>query len=140
MKPRESGRSLMVIRRGGVLSLGKVLGVLYALLGLIVGALFAIVSLLGAAVGVANSQSSDAFAGLLFGVGSVIFLPIFYGILGFVFGLTGTLHLQWDSAPYRGHRDLGRGDQARELQQLFISVRMTIGLGKKATVDNSLTK
>jgi transposase-like protein len=39
--------------------------------------LFAIVSLLGAAVGVANSQSSDAFAGLLFGVESVIFLPIF---------------------------------------------------------------
>jgi hypothetical protein len=35
----------MVLRRGGVLSLGKVLSVLYALLGLIVGALFAIVSL-----------------------------------------------------------------------------------------------
>ena len=81
----------MVIRRVGVLSLDKVLGVLYELLGLIVGALFAIVSLLGAAVGVANSQSSDAFAGLLFGVGSVIFLPIFYGVLGFVFGLIGAL-------------------------------------------------
>ena len=67
----------MVITRVGVLSLGKVLGVMYALLGLIVGALFAIVSLLGAA----NSQASDAFAGLLFGVGSVIFLPVFYGVL-----------------------------------------------------------
>ena len=53
----------MVVRRVGVLSLGKVLGVLYALLGHIVGALFAIVSLLGAAVGAPNSQSSDAFAG-----------------------------------------------------------------------------
>jgi hypothetical protein len=81
----------VVIRRVGVLSLGKVLGVLYALLGLIVGALFAIVSLLGAAVGAADSQASDAFAGLLFSVGSVIFLPIFYGILGFVFGLIGAL-------------------------------------------------
>jgi hypothetical protein len=81
----------MMIRRIGVLSLGKVLGVLYAVLGLIFGALFAIVSLLGAAVGVANSQSSDAFVGLLFGVGSVIFLPIFYGVLGLVFGLITAL-------------------------------------------------
>jgi hypothetical protein len=56
-----------------------------------VGALFAIVSLLGATVGVANFRSSDAFAGILFGVGSVIFLLIFYGILGFVFGLIGAL-------------------------------------------------
>jgi hypothetical protein len=48
---------------------------------------FAFFSLLGAAVGMASSESSDAFAGLLFGVGSVIFLPIFYGILGYVFGL-----------------------------------------------------
>ena len=71
----------MVVRRVGVLSLGKVLGALYALPGLIVDALFAIVSLLGAAVGAANSQASDAFVGLLFGVGSVIFMPIFYGYL-----------------------------------------------------------
>ena len=54
----------MMVRRVGVVSLGKVLGVLYALLGLIVGALFAIISLLGAAVEAANSQASDAFAGL----------------------------------------------------------------------------
>ncbi len=81
----------MMIRRIGVLSLGKVLGVLYAVLGLIFGALFAIVSLPGAAVGMASSESSDAIVGLLFGVGFVIFLPIFYGILGYVFGLIGTL-------------------------------------------------
>ena len=77
----------MVITRVGVLSLGKLLGVFYALLGLIVGALFAIVSLLGAA----NSQASDAFAGLLFGVGSVIFLPVFYGVLILFFGLIWAL-------------------------------------------------
>jgi hypothetical protein len=45
----------------------------------------------GAAVGMASSESSDAFAGLLFGFGAVIFLPIFYGILGFIFGLIGAL-------------------------------------------------
>ena len=81
----------MVIRRVGVLSVGKMMGALYALLGLIAGAFFALFSLLGAAVGMANSESSDAFVGLIFGVGSVIFLPIFYGILGFVFGLITAL-------------------------------------------------
>jgi threonine/homoserine efflux transporter RhtA len=73
------------------LSLGKVLGALYALLGLVAGAFFALFSLLGAAIGMANSESSDAFVGLLFGVGSVIFLPIFYGVLDFVFGLITAL-------------------------------------------------
>ena len=81
----------MVLRRIGVLSLGKVLPVLYALPGLIGGAVFAIVSLLGAAVGAANSQASDAFVELFVDFGSVIFMPIFYGVLGFdfVIGLTG---------------------------------------------------
>ena len=79
----------MVIRRVGVLSLGKALGILYGLLVLIVRPLFAMVSLLGAAGGAANSQPFDAFARLLFDVGSVIFLPIFYGLLGF--GLIGAL-------------------------------------------------
>ena len=81
----------MVINRVWVLSLGKALGILYALLVLIVRPLFAMVSLLGAAGGAADSQPFDAFARLLFDVGYVIFLPIFYGILVFVFGLFGAL-------------------------------------------------
>ena len=81
----------MMIRRVGLLSLVKALGILYALLVLIVRPLVAMVSLLGAAGGAANSQPFDAFARLLFDVGSVIFLPIFYGILGFGFGLIGAL-------------------------------------------------
>ncbi len=52
---------------------------------------FALFSLPGAAVGMASSEPSDAFAGLLFGVGFVIFLPIFYGILGYIFGLIRAL-------------------------------------------------
>jgi hypothetical protein len=81
----------VVVKRVGALSLGKVMGALYALLGLIFGAFFAFFSLLGAAIGAANSESSDALFGLLFGFGSVIFLPLFYGVLGFVFGLIAAL-------------------------------------------------
>ena len=80
-----------MIRRVGLLSLVKALGILYALLVLIVRPLVAMVSLLDAAGGAANSQPFDAFARLLFDVGSVIFLPVFYGFLGFVFGLIGAL-------------------------------------------------
>ena len=39
----------------------------------------------------ANSQSSDAVASLLFGAGSVVLLPVFYGILHFVLGLITAL-------------------------------------------------
>ena len=46
---------------------------------------------MGTAIGVTNSQSSDAVASLPFGVGSVVFLPIFYSILHFVLGLITAL-------------------------------------------------
>jgi len=81
----------VVVRRVGALSLGKVLGAVYALLGLIIGAFFALFSVLGSLLGIAaggpDAQGSDALFGLLFGVGSIIFLPIFYGIIGFIGGL-----------------------------------------------------
>ena len=79
----------MIVRRVGVLSLGKVLGVLYALMGLILGLIFSLISLMGSALGSAFSDTGgpEALVGALFGVGAVIALPIFYGVLGFVFGL-----------------------------------------------------
>jgi hypothetical protein len=67
------------------------MGLLYALLGLTFGAFFAFLSLLGTAIGVTNSQSSDAVASLPFGVGSVVLSPIFYSILHFVLGLITAL-------------------------------------------------
>lgn len=77
----------MVVRRVGVLSLGKVFGCLYALFGLLFGAIFALLSLVGAGIGAASSGSNEAFLGAIFGVGAVIILPIFYGIMGFLGGL-----------------------------------------------------
>ena len=48
------------------------------------GALFSLVGLAGA------FQPLDApGGGLLFGAGAIVFLPIFYGGLGFVFSLIG---------------------------------------------------
>ncbi len=72
-----------ILRKIGVFSLGKVYGVIGATMGLIFGAIITIMSLsLGSVMG-----NHGGAAGLIFGVGSIIALPIFYGIFGFITGL-----------------------------------------------------
>lgn len=71
----------MEIKRVGVLSLAKILGVLYGAIGLIAGAVITLFSVLGSVVG--QSASSESLAvGLGIGIGSVIILPIMYGLMG----------------------------------------------------------
>lgn len=77
----------MVIKSIGVLSLGKVMGVVYAALGLIFGGFFTFISLIGAAFGSALSSGEEAILSLIFGVGAIFFLPVFYGVMGFVAGV-----------------------------------------------------
>ncbi|MEO7191552.1 MAG: hypothetical protein ABI051_10905 [Vicinamibacterales bacterium] len=74
----------MVIRRVRPMSVAKVAGAVYALIGLLIGAL---VSLAALAVGTTMPAESHfpAALGLLFGAGAIIALPIFYGVMGFVF-------------------------------------------------------
>jgi hypothetical protein len=82
----------MVISKIGVLSLGKMMGVTYALLGLLVGGVFALISLAGAGIASASDEGAvPAFVSAMFGVGAVIVLPIFYGVMGFISGLIGAL-------------------------------------------------
>jgi hypothetical protein len=77
----------MVITRVGPLSVAKIAGILYAILGLLVGALFSLIGLAGVAGGLASDERDTALFGALFGVGAIIALPIFYGVLGFVMTL-----------------------------------------------------
>ena len=71
----------MVITRVAPLSVAKIAGILYALLGLVFGAFVSLAALVGAFAG---NTGEAAFMGALFGVGAVILLPVFYGCLGFV--------------------------------------------------------
>lgn len=71
----------MVIRRIGPLSCAKLAGVLYAAMGLIIGAFFSLAAIVG---GFAAADSGDAAFAAIFGIGAVVFLPLFYGALGFV--------------------------------------------------------
>lgn len=79
----------MTVKRIGALSLAKVMGLIYGGLGLLFGLVFSFFALLGAAFGRAFEGASglEALFGALFGVGAVIFLPIFYGLMGFLAGL-----------------------------------------------------
>lgn len=72
------------VKRIAPLQLGKMLAVLYGILGL----LFLPVSLLMSTV--ASQLPSGQNAGVLaFGIGFGLFAPVFYAIMGFVFGFVG---------------------------------------------------
>lgn len=81
----------MIVKRVGALSLGKLLGIMYAGLGLLFGGLFALFSLIGGMAGLVaqNGPEGAAGAGLLAGLGvaAVVIFPILYGLMGFVAGL-----------------------------------------------------
>ena len=76
---------MIQVKRLGVLSLGKVMGLLYALLGLLIGFIFSCVSVIGSVAAI--SELGGEGLGFLFGIGSIIIFPIFYGVIGFVAGL-----------------------------------------------------
>jgi hypothetical protein len=71
----------MVIKRFGPLSVGKVAGVLYAAMGLVVGLIVALATTIG---GLAGRSEFGALSGGLVGVGAIVVLPLFYGVLGFI--------------------------------------------------------
>ena len=77
------------IKRIAPLQTGKMLGALYACMGLIFLPFFALAAVAGA-FAPSSQQSAGApapalFAGMMFGFG--IFMPIIYGVMGFVGGI-----------------------------------------------------
>lgn len=74
----------MEVKRVGPWSTAKVFGAMNAAMGLIFGALFACIALVGGSL--ARGDSEAAGFGALFGVGSIVLLPLMYGVLGVVFG------------------------------------------------------
>jgi len=80
----------MVITKVNALSVAKVAGVLYAGMGLLFGALFSLIGMAGVGNLLAGSEGAG-FASMLFGVGAIIALPIFYGVLGFIVSFIAAL-------------------------------------------------
>ena len=76
----------MVINRVGPVSVAKLAGMLYAIVGLIFGAIMSLFALAGGMA--ANSdEPGPPIMGAIFGAGAVFVLPILYGAMGFVMTL-----------------------------------------------------
>jgi len=75
-----------IIKSVGVLSVAKILGLVYACLGLIFTPLFLLMGLLGSALGQQNSPVAG-----IFGIGFAVLMPVLYGAVGFVGGAIGAL-------------------------------------------------
>ena len=74
----------MIVTRVSPISVAKISGVLYALLGLIFGAIISAAAMAGAMM----PDSGEAGPmGMLFGAAAIVILPLFYGCLGFVMTL-----------------------------------------------------
>lgn len=94
------------ITKIGVLSFGKIFGIIYAMMGLILGAIMSIMFMI-----VGPVETGSTIENLMFGVGSIIVLPITYGIIGFIGGIitafiyniavgfTGGLKIEVESSP-----------------------------------------
>lgn len=74
------------LKKIGVLSLGKISGVLYGIMGLMAGAMITLMSLL-----MGSTMGAAGLGAVLFGVGAIIALPIFYGVVGFISGIIAAL-------------------------------------------------
>ena len=75
----------MIVKRIGPMSVAKVSGALYALMGLVIGAIMSAISVIGGAMG----GSETGMMGMIFGAAAVILLPLLYGCTGFVMSLIG---------------------------------------------------
>lgn len=79
----------MKLKRIGVLSAGKICALLYAIIGLIGGVFVSFFSMLGL---FAASQAGDfpSFLAPFLGLGSLLVMPVFYGVMGFIVGVVGS--------------------------------------------------
>jgi len=75
-----------IIKSVGVLSVAKIMGLIYCCMGLIFAPFFLLIGVLASSLG----QHNSPLAGI-FGIGIAIFMPVFYGVIGFIAGLIGAL-------------------------------------------------
>jgi len=75
-----------IIKSVGVLSVAKIMGLIYACMGLIFAPFFLLIGMVGSMAG----QQKTPFAGI-FGVSLALFMPVLYGLMGFIIGAIGAL-------------------------------------------------
>ena len=82
----------MQIKRMGVFSVAKIYAVVMAVFGLIIGVIYGLIFIIFGAAMMAGRDTGGAGAGsLAIGLIMMVAFPIFYAIIGFVFGAIGAL-------------------------------------------------
>lgn len=69
------------IKKIDAMSVGKIMGLLYAIIGFIIGAFFSLFAVLR------SMAPGEGIVNAMFGILAIVFLPLFYGVLGFVGGI-----------------------------------------------------
>jgi len=77
---------MYTVKSVGVLSVAKIMGLIYGCLGLIVAPVFLLIGVLGSLAG----QQKTSFAGV-FGIAFAVLMPVLYGVMGFICGALGGL-------------------------------------------------
>lgn len=75
------------LRRIAPLQAAKMAGAIYAVMGSVIGALVSLAVVFGAFARSAAGVPGPQPARMLFGVGAIVILPMFYGLLGFLMTL-----------------------------------------------------
>jgi len=75
-----------IVKSVGVLSVAKIMGLIYACIGLIFAPVFLVVGMMGSLMG----QDKNPFAGMA-GVVLAVLIPFIYGAMGFIIGAIGAL-------------------------------------------------
>ncbi len=82
----------MIVKRIGVWSAARIYGALLAAMGLLFGLMLALASMVGAGLA-GNMQDAPSWIAPVFGIGAIVALPIFYGVMGLVVGaITAVLY------------------------------------------------
>jgi hypothetical protein len=85
----------MTVKRIGVISAGKMYGIVGLVLGFIIGIPYGLIVMLVGASIFSTGRSGDAAAGgagtIVIGLALMILFPIMYGVLCFILGLIGAL-------------------------------------------------
>ena len=77
-----------ILKSVGVLSVAKIMGLVYGCMGILLMPFFLIIGLVGSLAGQKDQPFAGAFPGAI-GIVFAILAPFFYGIMGFVTGAIG---------------------------------------------------
>jgi hypothetical protein len=79
-----------IVKSVGVMSVAKIMGLIYGCMGLLAAPFFLLAGVLSSIVNHGRSSAAGMF-GMGFGLVLAIFIPVIYGLMGFVMGAIGGL-------------------------------------------------